>query len=266
MDKMLIATFDDEKKAYEGSRILRSLDAEGSIALYALAVIGKDENGRWTVKQEDDRGPLGTGVGLFTGTVLGLLGGPVGAAIGAGVGTLGGALYDLAQTGVSGDFLAEAGEQLRAGKYAVVAELWEEWTMPVDSRLEAAGGAVTRRARDEVVDVQLEREAAALKAELAELKAERAQARKEDRARLDAKVEAAKAKLRATQDRAATALAAAKQENDAKIDALRARIGKARGDTKARMEARVAEHRAANERRSKLLHEAWELTKQALAE
>ena len=74
-----------------------------------------------------------------------------------------------------------------------------------------------------------------------------------------------KAKLRATQDRGSAALAAAKQENDAKIDALRARIGKARGDAKAKMEARVAEGRAQHERRSKLLHEAWEITKQALA-
>ncbi len=266
MDKMLIATFDEEKKAYEGSRILSELDAEGSVTVYASAVIGKDASGKWTVKQEADRGPLGTGVGLFTGSVLGLLGGPVGAAIGAGVGTLGGALYDLDQTGVSGDFLAEAGEQLRAGKYAVVAEVWEEWTMPVDSRLEAAGGTVVRRARDEVVDVQLQREAAALKAELAELEAERAQAAKEDRAKLEAKVEAVKAKLRATQERARAALAAAKQENEAKIGALRTRIGKARGDAKAKMEARVVEGRAEHERRSKLLHEAWDLTKQALAD
>ena len=31
MEKMLIATFDDEKKAYEASRILKELDADGSI-------------------------------------------------------------------------------------------------------------------------------------------------------------------------------------------------------------------------------------------
>jgi uncharacterized membrane protein len=266
MDRMLIATFDEEKKAYEGAKTLRDLDAEGSIALYAMAVIAKDASGKWTVKQAAERGPLGTGVGLFTGTVLGLLGGPVGVAIGAGVGTLGGALYDLAGAGVSGDFLAEAGEQLRAGNYAVVAEVWEEWTTPVDSRLEAAGGVVVRRAREEVVDVQLQRDAAALKAEIEQLKAERARVAKEDKAKLDAKVEAVKAKLRATQDRAKAALAAAKEENEAKISALRAKIAKASGEAKAKMEARIAERRAEHERRSKLLHEAWELTKQALAD
>jgi uncharacterized membrane protein len=265
MEKMLIATFDEEKKAYEGSRILRNLDAEGSIELYAMAVIGKDASGKWTVRQEADPGPLGTGVGLLTGTVLGLIGGPAGVAIGASVGTLGGALYDLAKAGVSGDFLVEAGEQLLTGKYAVVAEVWEEWTTPVDSRLEAAGGQVVRRARAEVVDVQLLRDAAALKAELEQLEAERARAANENKAKLDAKIESVKAKLRATQDRAKAALAAAKAENDAKIDALRERIVTARVDAKARMEARIAERRARHERRSKLLHEAWELTKQALA-
>ena len=266
MEKMLIATFDDEKKAYEASRILKGLDADGSIAIFAMSVIGKDASGKWTVKQEADQGPLGTGVGLFTGTVLGLLGGPVGVAIGAGVGTLGGMIYDLAKAGVSGDFLADAGEQLAAGKYAVVAEAWEEWTMPIDARLEALGGVVTRRARHDFVDVQLHQDAAAFKAELEQLKAERAQAAKEHKAKLDAKIEAVKGKLRATQDRTKAAIAAAKEENEAKVNALRTKMAKARGDAKAKMEARIAERRAEHERRSKLLHEAWELTKQALAE
>lgn len=264
MEKMIIATFDDEKRAYEASRILKELDGEGSIAVYAMSVIGKDASGRWTVKQAAGEGPLGTGVGLITGTVVGLLGGPVGMAIGAGVGTLGGLVYDLGKAGVGGDFLADAGELLAAGKYALVAELWEEWTMPVDARLEALGGVVTRRSRQEVVDVQLQREAAALKADLEQLKAERAQAAKEHREKLDKKIEAVKARLRATQDRAQAAITAAKEENEAKINALRTKMAKARGDAKAKMETRIAERRADHERRSKLLHEAWELTKQAL--
>jgi hypothetical protein len=41
MDKMLVAVFDSETKAYEGSRILRELDEEGSLTLYAVAVTRK---------------------------------------------------------------------------------------------------------------------------------------------------------------------------------------------------------------------------------
>ena len=115
-------------------------------------------------------------------------------------------------------------------------------------------------------DAQLQRDAAALKASLEQLKAERVQAAKEDKAKLDAKVEAVRADLRATQERAKAGLASAKQENEADVNALRVKLAKATGDEKARIEARMAASRAEHDRRSKLLHEAWDLTKQALAE
>ncbi len=265
MDKMLVAVFDSESKAYEGSRILKELDEEGSITIFAIAVIAKDASGKLTVKQAADQGPLGTAVGLFAGSVLGLLGGPVGLAVGAGVGTLGGALSDLAQVGVSEDFLADVGKQLQAGKSAVVAEAEEEWVMPVDARIEAAGGIVLRRARGQVVDAQIERDAAALKSEIANLKAEHARARKEHQARLEAKIEAVRGKLRATQERARASLAAAAEENEAKIEALQAKLAKAHGDAKAKLEARISEARAEHQRRSEKLHQAWDLVKQAVA-
>ena len=146
-DKMIVVIFDNEKKAYEGVKALKDLDAEGSITLYASAVIAKDASGKLTVKQEADQGPLGTGVGLLTGSLIGLLGGPVGVALGASAGTFGGMLYDFAKVGVGEDFLDEVGQHLQPGKVAVVAEIWEEWVMPVDTRMEAAGGVVFRRAR-----------------------------------------------------------------------------------------------------------------------
>jgi uncharacterized membrane protein len=72
MDKMLVAVFDNESKAYEGSRILRELDAEGSIEVFAISVIVKDASGKVTVKEVADQGPVGTAVGLFAGCLLGL--------------------------------------------------------------------------------------------------------------------------------------------------------------------------------------------------
>ncbi|MFI5167801.1 MAG: DUF1269 domain-containing protein [Thermoanaerobaculales bacterium] len=266
MDKMLVTVFDNESKAYEGSRILKELDAEGSIGLYATAVVAKDDSGKVTVKQAADDGPLGTAAGLFAGSLLGLLGGPVGVAVGAGVGTLGGAVYDLSRIGVNDDFLAEVEQQLQPGKAAVVAEVWEEWVMPVDTRIEGAGGTVLRRAREEVVDAQLEREAAALKAEIAALKAEHARATKEHKAKLDAKIEAVKGKLHATQNRTKATLAGVTEENEAKIKALQAKLAKAHGDAKAKLEARISEEQAKHKRRSEKLHQAWELAKQALEE
>ena len=72
--------------------------------------------------------------------------------------------------------------------------------------------------------------------------------------------------MRATQERAKAGLAAAKQDNETEMNALRVKVAKATGDEKARMEARMAARRAEHDRRSNLLHEAWDLTKQALAE
>jgi uncharacterized membrane protein len=261
---MIVVVFDNEKKAYEGSRALKDLHTEGSITLYAGAVIAKNPDGNVTVKQEADEGPLGTGVGLVTGSLIGLLGGPVGVAIGATAGTFGGMLYDLEQAGVGGDFLDEVGRHLQPGKVAVVAEAYEEWVTPVDTRMAAAGGIVFRWARAEVVDAQIGRDAAAFEAELADLKAEHARANKEAKAKLQAKIDSVKAKLQATQDRAKAAEEATKREMEAKIKSLKEQVAKSQGDAKARLEARIAEVQADHKRRSGKLHQAWELTKEAL--
>jgi uncharacterized membrane protein len=263
-DKMIVVVFDNEKKAYEGSKALNDLHADGSITLYASAVIAKDVSGKVTLKQEADRGPLGTGIGLVTGSLIGLLGGPVGLAIGAGAGTFGGLLYDLEKVGVGGDFLDEVGHDLQPGKVAVVVEVYEEWVMPVDTRMEAAGGLVFRRARGEVLDSQLERDAAAFKAELADLEAEYARADKQAAEKLQAKINSVKAKLQATKDRAKTAAEATEREMEAKIKSLKEQVTKAQGDAKVRLEARIAEVQADHKRRSSKLLQAWELTKEAL--
>lgn len=264
-DKMIAAVFDNERKAYEGLKALNDMVAEGSITLYASAVIAKNAEGKLTVKQTADEGPLGTGVGLFTGSLIGLLGGPAGVAVGALTGMAGGVLFDLATVGVGGDFLDEVGRQLTPGKVAVVAEIWEEWVTPLDTRMEAIGGIVLRRTRDEFVDSQMERDLAGLKAEVANLKAEYARADKEARAKLQAKIDTAKTKLKAAQDRAGAAAEGKKREMDAKLGALRAHVAKAKGDAKAKLEARIAEVQSDYKRRADKLYQAWELTKEAVA-
>jgi uncharacterized membrane protein len=265
MDKMLVVVFDSETKAYEGSRILRELDAEGSLTLYAVAVVAKDANGTVTVKQAADEGPVGTAVGLLTGSLIGVLGGPVGVAIGAAAGTLGGALYDTAKLGVGEDFLSEVARNLQPGRTAVLAEVWEEWVMPVDSRMEAAGGVVFRRVRGEVVDAQISRDVAALKAEVAGLKAEYQRASGAARAKLQTRIDAAKAKLLTIQERAKAASDAAEKETAAKVKYLQEHVAKAQGEAKTKLEARIAQVRTESKQRLDKLHQAWELTKQALA-
>ena len=94
MDRMLVVVFDTEDKAYAGKRALAQLDSEGSIAVYADAVIAKNANGSITVKESNDGWGLGVLAGTSLGALIGLLGGPVGLAIGASVGLLTGTIAD----------------------------------------------------------------------------------------------------------------------------------------------------------------------------
>ncbi|HWQ03804.1 MAG TPA: DUF1269 domain-containing protein [Longilinea sp.] len=264
MDKMLVVVFDNEGKAYEASKALQELQNEGSINLYAKAVIARDADGKVEVKEEGDMGPVGTGVGLLTGSLIGLIGGPVGLAIGAYAGTVGGMVYDMANAGVGEDFLFEVEKSLLPGKTAVVAEVWEEWTMPVDTRMEALGGVVFRRTRDDVVDAQMDRDAVALEAELAELKAERDQATGEARAKLQAKVDKTKAKLQSKHNEIQARIEANQKETEAKIKSLQERAAKESGERKAKREARIIELQADQKRRTDLLNKARELAREAL--
>ena len=105
MDRMLVVVFDNESKAYEGKKALMQLDIDGSISVYGHAVVVKNPDGTTTVRESDDRGPLGTLVGTSLGSLIGLLGGPAGLAIGAAVGFLGGGTLDLDKARIGEDFV-----------------------------------------------------------------------------------------------------------------------------------------------------------------
>src|SRR5262249_47699503 len=146
MDRMLVVVFDNESKAYEGKKALLQLDGEGSISVYGYAVVAKGADGKATIKQGDDAGPLGTLLGTSLGSLIGLLGGPTGLAVGAAAGALGGASADLDNSRIGADFVDDVNKELSPNRVALVAEIEEDWTTPVDTRMEAIGGKVYRRA------------------------------------------------------------------------------------------------------------------------
>src|SRR5271169_5462909 len=184
MDRLLVVVFGNETKAYEGKKALLQLDNEGSISVFGYAVVGKHADGTASIKQGDDSGPLGTLAGTSLGSLIGVLFGPVGLAIGASAGFAGGASFDLLNAGVGEDFIDDVTKILLPNKVAVVAEVEEDWTTPVDTRMEAIGGIVFRRALSEVRDTVNNEDVAAMKADLAQFKAEHAQARADRKAKL----------------------------------------------------------------------------------
>ncbi len=223
MDRMLVVVFDNEGKAYEGKKALLQLDSEGSISVYAYAVLAKHADGTATVKQGDDSGPLGTLVGTSLGSLIGLLGGPVGLAIGAAAGFATGGIADLNNARIGEDFIDDVTKVLLPNRVAVVAEIEEDWTTPVDTRMEAIGGTVFRRALSEVKDRVDDEEIAAMKADLAQVKAEHAKASADRKAKLQEKINQLDSKIQARLDKAKEQRQAAERQTKAKVEVLKAK-------------------------------------------
>jgi len=223
MDRMLVVVFDTEPKAYEGKKALNQLDDEGSIVVYAYAVVGRNADGSTTVRQSDDPGPLGTLVGTSLGALIGLLGGPVGAAVGAAAGLAAGGTVDLNNARIGEDFIDDVKQQLQSNKFAVVAEIQEDWTTPVDTRMEAIGGKVFRRALSEVKQTVNDEDTAAMQADMAQMKAEHAKAHADRKAKLEKKINQLDSKIQAQLEKSKQQRQASEARDKAKVEVLKAK-------------------------------------------
>lgn len=227
MDRMLVVVFDNESKAYEGKKALLQLDSEGSISVYGYAVVAKNANGSASIKQGDDVGPLGTLAGTALGSLIGVLGGPVGMAIGATAGFAGGMTGDLLNAGVGDDFIDDVSKFLLPTKVAVVAEIEEDWTTPVDTRMESIGGVVFRRALSDVAHQVHNENVASMKADMAQLKAEHAQAQANRKGKLQEKINQLDTKIQVQLDKAKERRQAAERAAQAKAQILKSKAAKA---------------------------------------
>jgi uncharacterized membrane protein len=228
MNRMLVVVFDNEVKAYEGKKALLQLDNEGSISIYSYAVLAKHADGTATVKQGDDSGPIGTLLGTSFGSLIGLLGGPAGLAIGAATGVIAGSAVDLNNARIGDDFIDDVTKVLTRNKLAVVAEIEEDWTTPVDTRMEAIGGTVFRRALSDVKHTIHDENVTAMKADLAQMKAEHAKAHADRKAKLQEKINQLDSKIQDQLQRAKERREAAERQAQAKVQVLKAKAAAAK--------------------------------------
>jgi uncharacterized membrane protein len=264
MNKLLVAVFDNEPAADAGLNALRALHTAGDITLYATGVLSRDAKGALSVKKSLGTDAVGAVTGLAVGSLIGLLGGPVGMAIGAVTGTVAGAVRDFWAAGVGLDFIEAATQHLQPGKVALVAEIEEEWTVPVDAALEAAGGKVFRRSRTEAAEAQFAHDIAAFKAEIQELESETSHASGAAKTRLQAQLATTKASLDAAVHRGQKRLDTLKQEAEAKAASLKQQLSQTTGEAKARIEGRIQRVKSAYHARGAKLSQAWHLTQEAL--
>ena len=238
---MLVVVFDSESQAYEGTNALLQLDGEGSIEVYAESVIKKNAEGKTVVLKTEEEFPIGTLGGTAIGSLIGLLGGPYGVIAGAVSGSLVGALDDLSRSSISAEFVDEVSSKLTPGKYAVVADITEEWVTPLDVKMENLGGQVFRTAKLDVETEQVNRSIAAYDREIAQLEKEQKEAADDRKAKLQTKIDKLKEKRQKKVEQANQRLEQIKKEHDRKVKALKEKAVNAHGDIKAAIDARVTE-------------------------
>ena len=265
MSKFVVVVFPSETQAYQGSRALKDLHAEGSLTLYGMAVIAKDAKGDFSIKEANDPGPLGTAVGAMAGGIIGVLGGPLGVLSGVAGGSVIGSMLDLFNLGVGEDFITKVSSELEPGRCAIVAEIAEDWRTPLDTRMESLGGTVLRTWRGDFEDEQLAKEIAASKADFEQIRTEYMQASAEAKAKLKSKLEEAKANLERSEARVKARLDALEKEAKAKTAALEKQIAVAKAEAREKIRQRIAAIKAEYEARSAKLKQALALMREALA-
>ncbi len=223
MDRMLVVVFDNETKAHEGKNALLMLEGEGSITIYACALVSKNADGSVTVNEGVDTGPLGTLVGTLVGCIIGLLGGPAGFAIGGAAGLAIGGTADINHSRISKDFIDDVIKALLPNRFAVVAEIQEEWMTPLDIRMEPLGGIVFRRSLSDVKHTIHEEHVAAMKADLARMRAEYAKAHADRKAKLQEKINQLDSKIQTQLQKAEDKREAAERQAQAKVQVLKAK-------------------------------------------
>jgi uncharacterized membrane protein len=225
---MLVAVFDNLSKAEQGLAALVQLDLDGSITVFTHAVVVRNPDGTTIVEEGRAPWPSGTLVGTPLGALIGLLGGAPGVGIGAIVGFFVGGTADSNRARIGEDFADDVATALSTNRAAVVAEIEEDTTGPVDTRMEAIGGTVFRRTLSDVRHTIHEDHIAAIKADLAQLKAEHARAHTERKVKLQEKINQLESRLQAQLQKAKERREADERTERAKVELLQAKAAAAK--------------------------------------
>jgi uncharacterized membrane protein len=143
MDNYISVVFSNDQKAFDGLHALWRLDGTGDVTVHGAAVLHRDNFGDVQVATKQTDPGVRTAIGVAAGAAAG-----VGAAAGGFVGLT----ADAVKSGEHEEAAYESGFVLQNGQSAVVAEVSEDWTTPVDTAMTALGGMVFRRPKSSVRD------------------------------------------------------------------------------------------------------------------
>jgi uncharacterized membrane protein len=146
MHRVVVTVFDSETEAEAGKNKLLELDTEGSIGTYGYAVIAKKADGTVVLKEVDRHGTLSP----FANSLLASLCDLAYPADESAATQAGDSAADSNKAKRAENFIRDVMEVLLPNRVAIVAEVEEEWTPVLDTRMEAIGGVVFRWTVSEV--------------------------------------------------------------------------------------------------------------------
>lgn len=264
MNKMVVTVFGNETDAYNGLSALKKLHWDGDITLYGDIIIEKNDAGKVSVKDADDKGPAGTALGFSLGSLIGLLGGPVAALAAGSAASVAGMIYDMENAGVDAEFIDDVSETIIPGTVAILANIEEEWITPLDTKMLKNDGITFRRLRSDVEYAQWEREIKLENEVMDSLIAEFNESVDADKESIKKHFEKSKAKLKTLADRANEKAENLNNELKEKVEILEAQIENATEENKAKIKAQADKLKADHEARVDKLDRAWEAAKKEL--
>jgi uncharacterized membrane protein len=144
--RAVTAVFKTQNEAYEAASDIEKLDKDkDEVRVRQGSLVTKDLKGNVSVL--DTKGndvPWGTIGGPIVGGLIGLIGGPATAAVGAGAGLLTGWTGDLVHLGMDEDMVRSVSAEVNPGDSALIAEIDEGSTRPIDEIVARHHGRIYR--------------------------------------------------------------------------------------------------------------------------
>lgn len=154
MEKMIQAIFNSEVEAFKGLQAIQELGTNKDISVGETYILTRDLDGQTSIRSaKDNDAGAGTLGGGLLGGLIGLLAGPLGLLVGVAGGMIAGSAGETLRAESVSDYLDVVSANIPNGKSVLVAHVWEDWEVPLNTALQSLTDDVSRFNLDEQVYV-----------------------------------------------------------------------------------------------------------------